>query len=512
MKSKIINIFWGIVFILVSGLLLADTVGYVSLESIPNASKAIAFGAAGAMFFATYFLSGVRKWGWLFPALVCAVLGWHSLHFRNALDLLRFDWPMWAALAIPFYVGFAMDRRHWVLLLPAYVLSVIAFLQFSDAMFMASHRAANADRTFLLTLLAAANPLLLFAIPFYAVYLWSKKNWWALLPAGGLSSIVVGVVLSILARGKAALAGVPLAVILLGFAVTLGILWLRRASAQTGWAKVPAIGFLVLAITAFLLGRDSADITQDFGFIIFLAGSVIFFLAYFLHGIRKWGWLFPALGCGGMALTIWMNNKDAGNPFTAIPLFAGMALPFFAGFAVNRKRGLLIPGLFLAAFTVFLAISDMEQGEWSGVIFFGLLALSFFVAYFLLKRPWWVLLPAGSCASLGMTVLMEILVPHQEFPTPPNTLSLGVYTWVLFLGLASTFGAVWLLHKSGATDWAKYPAGSLLVIGLLALLLGERFQETWLPVMAFVVGVTFLLAVLTRKKQKAGQSIPTIQG
>lgn len=510
MKSRIINILWGILLIIGSGLLLADVLGYISFGPLSTRGRAIAFWVASAAFFLTYFLNGVRKWGWLFPALICAVMGWSSLRTGRALDLINLDWLMLAAIAVPFYVGFAIDRRRWGLLIPAYILSVAAFINFSNEMIVDITWAASPNRIFLSALFSSAVPLFAIALPFYVLYFRSKESWWALIPAGALTSIGLVNVLSILIPNEQqAMTGVYNATMLLGFAVTMGVLWLRRATQPTDWAKYPAAGLLVLAVAALFLGKGWVDLSQDFKSIFFVVGSAIFFLAYFLHGEGKWGWLFPALGCAAMALTIWMEDIGMYGSITAVPLFASAALPFFVGFAVDRKhRWLLIPATFLTAFTIFLLIADVAQEDWAGVAFFFLGALPFFFIYFWSKHNWWALIPAGGFVSFGLVVLLETLIPHQDYPSLPNQLSLGVYIWVLFLGLAATFGAVWLHHKTEPTEWAKYPTAGLLVVGVLALLLGEHFQDVWLVILTLVVGVIFLLTALNKGKSAVDQHRP----
>jgi hypothetical protein len=101
--------------------------------------------------------------------------------------------------------------------------------------------------------------------------------------------------------------------------------------------------------------------------------------------------------------------------------------------------------------------------------------------------------------------MAENLIPHTDYPSLPNTLEFGVFTWVLFLGLAATFGAVWLHHKSEATDWAKYPAAGLCVIAVLSFIEGATFAKFWLVTVTLVAGVMVLLAVLSRKRTAAGQ-------
>jgi hypothetical protein len=513
MKSKIINIFWGITLIVLSGLLLAEVLGYISFGSLSMQGRAIIFWVASAALFLTYFLSGIKKWGWLFPALICAVMGWTSLQSGHAMDLLNLGWPMLAALSIPFYVGFAINRKSWGLLITAYFLSAAALINFSNEMIINFTRLFSVDRVILMVLLSGVMPILLLALPFFVIYFWSKKNWWALIPAGFLTSVSLPVILSIFVRNEHnTMTGIYIGTMLLGFAAAMGVLWLRRGSAPTGWVKYPAAGLLVLSLVAFFLGNGWQDLTQNYKAIVFTAGSAVFFLIYFLHGVRKWGWLFPAFLCAGLAMMVWMESKGMNDSVTGVPFFASMALPFFIAFAADRKHlWLLIPATFLSAFTVFLAIPDDVQNEWSGVIFFLLLALTFIVTYFLTKRSWWALIPAGISASFGLVTMAEILIPHKAYPSLPNTLEFGVFTWVLFLGLAATFGAVWLYHKTESADWAKYPSVGLFVIAVLSFLEGAYFANFWLVTVTLVAGVMVLLMILPRKNLTTGQQPPKIK-
>ena len=511
MKTKAIYIFWGIALIIVSGILVAEALGYVSFASITQQEWGVVFGVASAAFFISYFVSGVRQWGWLFPALICALLAWRGM---RGVDLFgdNVAWQMLAALAIPFYVGFALDRKRWGLLLTAYVLSAAALITLTGEMLPQLYQATGKPRVARALVATGASEMFLIALPFFVAYFWSKKNWWALIPAGGFASIGLMLSLSALIPSAwSAYVGVVNSALLLGFAATMGLLWLRRATQPTGWAIYPAAGFLILAMVAFILGINSTDISQQVMAIIFAAGGVIFTLAYFLHGVKKWGWLFPALGCAALAVIIRMDEAGINSSLNGVPLFAAAAIPFYVGYAVDRKRwGLLVPAMLLTAFTVFLALPQSVLDVWSGALFFFLFAIPFFVTYFLSKKNWWALIPAGTLASFGLVVLVEILVPHQEYPSLPNQLSFDKFIWVLFLGLAATFGAVWLLRKSAPTGWAIYPAVGLLSISLASVLLGERFQDVWGVILTLVIGLTLLIGALSWKKPVPDQ--PTLVG
>jgi len=513
MKSKIVNIFWGITLIVSSGLLLAEVLGLFTFGSLSTRDRTIIFWVASAAFFLTYFISGIKKWGWLFPALIFVVLGWNSLQSGRAINQLNLGWPMLTALSIPFCVGFTVNRKNWGLLIPAYFLSAAALINFSHEMVINFAHLLSVDRVILTVLLSGVMPMVLFALPFFVIYFWSKKNWWALIPAGFLTSIGLATALSIIIRNDHnTMTGIYIGTILLGFAATMGVLWLRRRTQPTDWVKYPTAGLLVLAFVAFFIGYGWQDLTQNYKAIVFAVGSAVFFLIYILHGVHKWGWLFPAFLCAGMAMMIWMESIGKNDSITSAPLFASMALPFFVAFVADRKHlWLLIPATFLSAFTVFIAIPDNVQNEWSGVIFFLLLALTFIVTYFLTKRSWWALIAAGASASFALVAMAEVLIPHKDYPSLPNTIEFGVFSWVLFLGLAATFGVVWLYHKNESTDWAKYPAVGLCVIAVLCLIEGAYFARFWLVTVTFVAGVMFLLTIIIRKKLTTGQQPPKIK-
>ena len=140
-----------------------------------------------------------------------------------------------------------------------------------------------------------------------------------------------------------------------------------------------------------------------------------------------------------------------------------------------------------------------------GVLFFYIVAVVFSVIAATWAKAWWAMIPAGFAASYAVVVAADNLIPHQSFPAPPGSLSLGVFTWVAFAGFAATFGAMWLWRRSRPTDWAKYPAVGLLALSIATLILGARFQEVWLQTTLLVTGATIGLALVTRKRLPAGQ-------
>ena len=151
----------------------------------------------------------------------------------------------------------------------------------------------------------------------------------------------------------------------------------------------------------------------------------------------------------------------------------------------------------------------ISRSEVTGLTFMVLLAATFISFAILSKKHWWAIIPAGTFASIGLVVVLEILIPHEEYPRIQGV-TIAVFVWVLFLGLAATFGALWLTRKTLPTNWTKYPAMGFLAMAVLSIIEGARFSEYWLVTTLLVIGVTLLLAVLTGKKPAVGQQVPKI--
>jgi hypothetical protein len=510
MKGKFIYIFWGIVFFLAGlGLL----VGYIDIKHLSQQVRFWTLTIASATFILSYFLDGVRKWGWLFPAIVCATLAVDlGLEINGISDSSLMAGPILAGLALVFYIGFAVDRKRWGWLIPAYILTFAAINVTVDSMIAHSILSGDTQDTILLAFTSGAGVMFLLALPFFIGYFWSKKNWWAIIPAGSFTSLGLVVLLQYLMPAKQnTLIGLFGGVLLLGLGATFAILWLRRKTQPTEWAKYPAAGLFVLAILTFILGNGWNTLSDQGKAIAFAVASAVCLICYFIHGLKKWGWLFPALICAAMAFTMWMSINDMeDSPFIIGSMLVSVAIPFYVGFALNRKqRGLLIPAVIATLAMIFFLIADSDLGQGAGVMF--LFALPFFVVYFWSKKNWWAFIPAGAFAIFGLVTVLEILIPHKEFASLPNTLSWDVYSWVLFLGFAATFGVLWLRRKTQPTDWTKYPALGFLAIAILSFILGERFQEFWLAAVMLVIGGMFLMATSIKKIPMGGQQTPEIK-
>ncbi len=508
MKEKIIYIFWGAVFLLAG---LGVLTGYIDFDKLPDRTIFFIELVAIAAFVATYFLAGTKKWGWLLPAFVLAgmAVDLSTELYHTFLSQIN-GVPIMIGIALWFLTGFLIDRKRWGLLIPAYIL-VIAAVQTEINTILLPNILRGQSVPFLLAFSSGAGMMIMLALPFFVVYVVSKKSWWALIPAGAFTSIAVIIMLLLLVSDEHNTQfGLYSGVLCLGLAATFGILWLRRKTEPTDWAKYPAAGLFVLSILAFILGDAWNTLSDQTKSIAFAVASAVFFVCYLVNGLRKWGWLFPALVCAAMALTSWMitNNLDE-TPWIGLPILASFTVPLYVGFALEPKhKWLLIPAFIL---TVVMILSLTSDSDYEGVVVMFTFSLPFFAAYFWSKKNWWAFIPAGIFASIGVVSLLEIVVPHADYIAPPFTMEWGVYNWVLFLGFAITFGVPWLRRKTEATGWTKYPALGFLAIAIISFVLGERFQEYWLASIMLVIGGMFFFAIVNKKLPMAGQGAPQIK-
>ena len=259
---------------------------------------------------------------------------------------------------------------------------------------------------------------------------------------------------------------------------------MNTQSDQNQKSKVIAI-FLVMF---FILAGGGLLAATRFGDEV-IGPAIMFFFALCFSAIAAW------------------SRK---NQWAIIPagLFTTIGLVVTQGILIPRSE---VTGHFYR-FQVLIPRMEIlvPQSAVTGLGFMLLMAATFLVFAIMSKKNWWAIIPAGLFASIGLVVVLDILVPHEAYPSLPGTLNWGFYTWVLFLGLAATFGVLWLLRKILPTSWAIYPAAGFLAMVVLFIVEGARFSEYWLETTLLVFGVTLLLAVLTAKRPATGQQVPKI--
>jgi hypothetical protein len=156
---------------------------------------------AGLVVFGVY-LTDRSDWGLLIPAYVMWVIA--GLIALIELEILRDEaiaTYIMAVIALPFLVVFLRDREQWWALIPAYVMLAIGVM------------IGLIGLGILNDLLIPAYVMLAIAIPFFVVYARNTEHWWALIPGGimalmGLAFLVAETTLQYVGPVVLILAGV----------------------------------------------------------------------------------------------------------------------------------------------------------------------------------------------------------------------------------------------------------------------------------------------------------------
>jgi hypothetical protein len=178
------------------------------------------------------------------------------------------------------------------------------------------------------------------------------------------------------------------------------------------------------------------------------------------------------LVCGGVLAKNLFGENMTGPIFLFIFAMGFLGLSFLS----RKNWWSIIPGGFFLSAGVAASLDNLiPESYLTGTIFLFILAATFFTLVAFSKKRWWAIMPGGLFFSLGLVVMLDNLIPHEDFAVLPISLKMGFFVWVLILGLAVTFGILWLMRKTQPTNWAKYPAVVLLVTAILAFILSSQF-------------------------------------
>ena len=186
----------------------------------------------------------------------------------------------------------------------------------------------------------------------------------------------------------------------------------------------------------------------------------------------------PRLWIGGLmilggVLILLQNLKvisEVGDIFWGL-IFGAVAVYFLQRLFIQREWWAAFPGFVLLG----LALSNLLPGSmdaFSGLIFFGGIAVAFLWVYFSDTARWWAIIPAGVMLTLGVITVMENISGAEN-------------GGLLFLGLGVTFVLVAILPGGSSRSWALIPGSILLVFGAL---LGTPFGGMVGPVVFILLG------------------------
>lgn len=175
---------------------------------------------------------------------------WGSLLILGGLLLLAQNFglfgnlqaPIWGIVfgvaAVAFFAAFFTQRGAWWFLIPGFVLTGLG------ATVLVNEISGQSD-------LAGSVFLWSIAVAFWCVFLVERSNWWAIIPAGVMTTI--GTMPLVAARLPGTATG---AVFFLGLGLTFGILYLTRGryGSATAWAIFPAVACLGMALILGVLG------------------------------------------------------------------------------------------------------------------------------------------------------------------------------------------------------------------------------------------------------------------
>jgi hypothetical protein len=282
------GLFWGILMIGGGALALAQQMGYI--DQVSDTIWTWIFALISLLAFLSYALSGWKQWGWLFPfgifggLVVTVVLG--TRHVNSA----AVGSPLFFGLLIPFVAAYLTDRaRNWWALIPGGVMLFLAlttliadttrgewigslFLFLIGLSFLIVYLNNRTRMWALLVayimgvlsiapalasgggeLAAYFGAVFLFAIalPFYAIYfglLNKTEHWWAIIPAGVMTTLSIITLLAIAGwiRNESQ-GGIANAILMSGLAVTFAVVWLRHAK---DWAKIATIILALFAVVS----------------------------------------------------------------------------------------------------------------------------------------------------------------------------------------------------------------------------------------------------------------------
>jgi hypothetical protein len=257
--------------------------------------------------------------------------------------------------------------------------------------------------------------------------------------------------------------------------------------------------YLNLVWGIILIAAGGLFLAQNLGYlqelslltwVVVFGGLCLLFLAsYLINGVRQWGWLFPTLLSGALALTVGLVSAGVESSAIGAPILIAVGIPFLIAFLLNRQTNwwALIPAWTMLVLTAVVLLVDWIPSIWVGsLVLFGI-ALPFLVVFLVNRSRWWALIPAWVMALMGVITLLADRVLDEALGT------------IVLWGIALPFLVVFLLDRS--RRWALIPAGVLGVVGIIPLLTVATPLRNWWPVLPILAGVGLLVWGLLQRRR-----------
>ncbi len=173
------NLVWGVLLVVF---------GFAAF--IESFSTLTAWGWAGVLAATGLFVFGIYRqdrsdWGLLLPTYILWAIA--AMIVLIELYILRGEaiaFYVLSAIALPFVYTYWKNREAWWFLIPAYVLLAVGLM------------VGLIGLEWLSDFMIPAYVMFAIATPFFMVYARNRKNWWALIPAGIMGVIGLGFVMA----------------------------------------------------------------------------------------------------------------------------------------------------------------------------------------------------------------------------------------------------------------------------------------------------------------------------
>jgi hypothetical protein len=187
-------------------------------------------------------------------------------------------------------------------------------------------------------------------------------------------------------------------------------------------------------------------------------------------------------------------NILVSGAFTALMfalLFASVGITFLAVLARGRQNWwAAIPGCVMLglAFTILLGeFGSPALQRLGGPLFLASISAAFWVVYYLVPSNWWAIIPGGVLATLAVVAAV---------PNAADDFTGSLF----FLGLAATFGLLWLLPVQGKRmTWPIYPAAALGIMAIVVLLSQSNLVGYIWPLILIGTGIILVFRALVRR-------------